>query len=387
MPGDTHTCSDCGDRQRNPNPLDYCGREQLGCNNPCGVGPKNSAKCESLPSQIENFTLQFFGTVVKTEINGQVTWSLPCNLETGLPGNPRGVDEGLACYFLRLFQDGLGGLKGDKGDTGTPGKDGSNAFSVVVKGFTQPTTQSPLVQFVVVANPAIQAGMNVFIQGSGYYLVTDVQAGGVVFATFQVPVSNPVSYVAVGALVIPTGANAIGLPGTPGVKGDKGDQGDQGDKGDAGPLVTQQNGFVYATESNAPFSLPDAFATVSFGGLSMEFVAPESGIYLVTSSVSILTTTQTAQVADSPELVKVRMKLFNTTTSTNVIGTETYTGFVFTNTAASQAASLTVSAIVSVGLGETISLRARSDSLHSGVTGGQAWATFTTGEVSWVRIA
>src|ERR1017187_5408533 len=98
MSGDTKNCDNCGDGyNRNPN-----GREQLGCNNPCGHGPHNSARCESLPSQIENFTDQFFGTVVKTEINGVVTLSLRCQLDVGLPGNPRGVDEGLACYFLRL---------------------------------------------------------------------------------------------------------------------------------------------------------------------------------------------------------------------------------------------------------------------------------------------
>jgi len=114
MPGDTKDCGNCGGGQHsNPNPIDYCGREQIGCDNPCRRGPRNSARCESLPSQIENFTTQFFGTVVKTEINGVVTWSLPCQLDVGLPGNPRGVDEGLACYFLRLFSDGLGGLKGD----------------------------------------------------------------------------------------------------------------------------------------------------------------------------------------------------------------------------------------------------------------------------------
>src|ERR1035437_6888859 len=181
MPGDTKNCENCGGEvRRNPNPLDFCGQGNRGCNNPCSHGPKNSARCESLPSQIENFSMQFFGTVVKTEINGVVGWSLPCQLDVGLPGNPRGTDEGLACFFLRLFRDGLGGLKGDPGVPGASGQNGSNAFTVVAQGFTQPTAQNPLVQFVIVPNPAILPGMNVFISGSGYYLVTDVQPGGVV---------------------------------------------------------------------------------------------------------------------------------------------------------------------------------------------------------------
>ena len=128
-----------------------------GCG-PCGTCPVNSADAETLPSTLDNFTQQFFGTITKTEVNGQVTWTLPCNLDTGLPGNPRGSAEGLACYFLRLFSDGIVGLIGPQGDTGLAGNDGNNAYTVVTTAFNAPTVPSPTVQFNVIPSPAISAG-------------------------------------------------------------------------------------------------------------------------------------------------------------------------------------------------------------------------------------
>lgn len=197
-------CENCGNNEGNVNPLD-CNTRFIQCNNPCGVRPGNTPQCESLPSQIENFTLQFFGTVVKTEIDGKVVWSLPCQLDVGLPENPRGVDEGLACYFLRLFRDGIGGLKGDRGCPGTNGQNGMNAYAVVKQSYAQPSLGSPLAQIVIFANPAIVTGLYVFVQNSGYYLVTDVQPGGVVFVTFVQAADNALATVPAGSLMIPCG--------------------------------------------------------------------------------------------------------------------------------------------------------------------------------------
>jgi hypothetical protein len=386
MPGDTKNCDNCGEN-RNPNPIDSCGRESLGCNNPCGHSAKNSARCESLPSQIENFTTQFFGTVVKTEINGVVTWSLPCQLDVGLPGNPRGVDEGLACYFLRLFRDGLGGLKGDPGVPGASGQRGTNAFTVVTQGFNQPTPQNPLVQFLVDPNPAIVAGMGVFIAGSGYYLVTAVLPGGIVFATFQVAAPNLVSYVQPGSLVIPTGANAVGAKGATGQKGDQGAPGLTGVQGAPGSNITAQNGYVYATGASAPYSLATAYGSLNFGGLLLEFNAPESGTYLVTATIPVTTTIQTAQTGNAPELVYAKFKLKNTTTSVDIAGSETFTAFVFTHTAQVQSQQVTVNAVCHAGIGETLAIAGIAVAPQVGDVGGLAWATINAGTLSWVRIA
>lgn len=60
---------------------------------------------EPLPSTVDNFVTQFFGSVTKTCVNNQVVWSLPCNLDAGVPGYPRSPSEGLACYFKRLIND------------------------------------------------------------------------------------------------------------------------------------------------------------------------------------------------------------------------------------------------------------------------------------------
>jgi hypothetical protein len=338
-----------------------------------------------LPSQIENFTTQFFGTVVKTEINGVVTWSLPCQLDVGLPGNPRGVDEGLACYFLRLFRDGLGGLKGDPGAAGPAGSNGSNAFTVVTQGFQQPTAQNPLVQFVVTPNPAIIAGMNVFVAGSGYYLVTSVLSGGVVFATFQVAAPNPVSYVQAGSLVVPSGSNAVGLQGPQGVAGQVGPQGITGPQGTPGASYTAQNGYVYATTSNAPYSLTSSYAPLDFGGLYLGFVPPESGTYLVTATIPVTTTIQTA--VTPPELVYARFKFTNATTLADVAGSESFCAFVFTGTGQVQAQQVTINAICHIGQGESLVAAGEVVAPVAGAVLGLAWATITQASLSWVRIS
>src|SRR6185436_11523721 len=139
------SCGSCGD---NPN-------LRHNCEDPCHRSTTNTAACESLPSQISNFTTQFFGVVTKTEVDGAVVWSLPCSLDVGLPANPRGSGEGLACYFLRLFADGIIGLTGPKGDSGTPGTDGRNAYTVTLHSFTQPTSGNPNIQVSTAFNPAV----------------------------------------------------------------------------------------------------------------------------------------------------------------------------------------------------------------------------------------
>ena len=69
------------------------------CNNSCD--PEH----EPLPSTVDNFVEQFFGSVTKTCVDGQVVWTLPCNLDAGIPGYPRIPGEGLACYFARVLND------------------------------------------------------------------------------------------------------------------------------------------------------------------------------------------------------------------------------------------------------------------------------------------
>ena len=73
---------------------------------PCGTSSIPDASNETLASTVDNFIEAFFGSVQKTVVDGAVEWTLPCDLDEGLEGNPRADGEGLACYFLRLLQEG-----------------------------------------------------------------------------------------------------------------------------------------------------------------------------------------------------------------------------------------------------------------------------------------
>ncbi len=105
------------------------------CSNPCSAAAGNTAACESTASALDNFIAHFFGEITKTELNGVVTWQLPCDLDVGLENNPRLQSEGLACYFLRLFQSGITGATGPQGPAGAdavfPGTDAGQASLLV----------------------------------------------------------------------------------------------------------------------------------------------------------------------------------------------------------------------------------------------------------------
>lgn len=75
-----------------------CGCQQCQCEHECDPAE------ESLASQLANFQTAFFGSITKTCVNGEVVWSLPCDLDGGIPGFPRLPNEGIACYLLRIWQ-------------------------------------------------------------------------------------------------------------------------------------------------------------------------------------------------------------------------------------------------------------------------------------------
>lgn len=263
------------------------------CNNPCQASACNTAQCETLPSQIQNFTEQFFGVVVKTEVNGVVTWSLPCGLDTGLPANPRGVDEGLACYFLRLFQDGIAGLQGPPGDPGADGADGANTYTVTIQNFAQPTLNNPLTQIVVVPNPSIIEGMGLFIEHSGSYQVSDVAPGGVLFITLISPLSTALSVVPAGSLVVPVGVPGAGL-GPQGPPGVTGPQGPQGIPGVPGFTITSENGTYSAimpsgglTPGAVDYTITGGWATVTFGVTQPGFTPSGAAKYVVNGTIAL----------------------------------------------------------------------------------------------------
>jgi hypothetical protein len=278
------------------------------CGNPCNVSETNTAACESLPSQIQNFSDAFFGTVIKTETNGIVSWSLPCGLDVGLPNNPRGDGEGLACYFLRLFADGIVGLTGPEGPTGNNGVDGHSAYTVLLAGFTQPTVGSPNVTVSVSANPAILEGLYVFIQSSGWYLVDSV-SGGTLSLTLAKAVATPPATVTAGKLVVPAG-----FPGNS-VVGPQGLQGTQGVPGTSGASFTATNG-QYIAGIGTNYQLDIVYTAVNFVNSSPALLLPNRGTYLVTAIVDI------KGLAGVDPADVVAMKLHNTTNASDVQASE-----------------------------------------------------------------
>jgi len=256
------------------------------CVNPCRVTTTNTAACESLPSQIQNFTDEFFGTVIKTEVDGEVVWSLPCNLDIGLPNNPRAEGEGLACYFLRLFTDGIVGLTGPAGDEGDDGAPGRNAYTVLLGGFNQPDISSPNIQIITNYNPAILEGMYVFVAESGWYLVTNVNNSGALNVTLVRASGGTAvgAWVASGKLVVPSG-----YPGAT-VVGPTGAQGIQGPQGTAGVAYTITHNQVTENDfsgGGADFDIPGAMTEVDFVGGGAAEVAVQllsAGTYLLSYS-------------------------------------------------------------------------------------------------------
>lgn len=258
----------------------------MACQDNCGESPcqsseTNTVECESLQSQISNFTEQFFGDVVKTEVNGEIVWSLPCSLDIGLENNPRAEGEGLACYFLRLFNEGIIGATGPQGSAGADGDDGANAFTVVLSSFTQPTLGAPNIVISTLYNPAILEGLYVFIENSGWYQITAKDGSGTLWLTLVKAVSSPPTTVTAGKLVVPSG-----FPGQS-IIGPQGIQGPQGDQGDPGESHTETNGQYHPTVGT-DYELTVTFTAVDFVNSSARLLLPTAGTYQITVSVQII---------------------------------------------------------------------------------------------------
>jgi hypothetical protein len=240
----------------------------------------NTATCENIASQIENFSVHFFGEVTKTEAEGVVTWTLPCNLDVGLENNPRTDGEGLACYFLRLFQDGIMGATGPQGPQGADGTNGRNAFTVTLAGFTQPSLAAPNIQILTSYNPVFVPGLYVFISTSGWYLITAADTVGNLWLTILQGVAGAPGTIPAGKLVIPSG--------TPGqsIAGPQGPTGPTGPQGTPGNSYTATNEF-YPGTAGTDYRIQLLASQVNFVTSQPEVTVPEAGIYMLTAIVDI----------------------------------------------------------------------------------------------------
>lgn len=274
-----------------------------GCTTPCAATNQNTAACETLPSALDNFTRHFFGSVIKTEVNGLVTWSLPCGLDVGLPNNPRSADEGLACYFLRLFEEGITGATGPQGPSGAAGADGRHAFTVTLESFTHPAVGGSIT-VKTYANPAFAVGQTVFVASSGWYDLAGLSGDGVMVLTLLSPVAGASGLIAAGRVVTITGPRGI-----VGLTGATGPAGPQGEKGDPGDEYTPTNGFVGC--SGAVHSIQLALTQVNFGGTEPQVTLPTPGVYAIDVQVGVL---MDATAAAAPGEI-ILLRLWNATSA------------------------------------------------------------------------
>lgn len=251
----------------NPNNNQSCGT----CN-PC---TQNTAECESLPSALDNFTTQFFGEVSKTVVNGRVQWTLPCELATGLPDNPRESGEGLACYFLRLFENGIVGLTGLKGDQGDAGADGIDGYTFTASEFQVPTSECPIAQFDVADPDVIPTGAYVFVAGAGWFSIASFTGSTLMCQLIQA-IAPAGTSVPVDSLVVVTGPE-----GPQGSRGAKGDTGAKGDKGDTGsPGAAGNDGESARTETTANYTQPAVGVTVVLTVLDSSYFADGMQVFV-----------------------------------------------------------------------------------------------------------
>lgn len=308
------SCSCCKCPQvSGPQPC-QCGARACCCNrcssNPCSCScPASTVDCETLPSQIENFTKQFFGVVVKTEVDGVIIWTLPCDLETGLVNNPRLQDEGLACYFKRLFEQGIVGLTGPQGESGSPGTDGNNAYTVTLESYNQPSSGSPNVQVFTAYNPAIVAGLQIFIQTSGYYTVNSTDNAGTLFLTLVQAAAGAPAVITAGKLVTPSGPQGVASTGATGPQGPAGPQGTPGES------FTANNGQFHTTVGTD--EVPGVtYAAVDFTSGVAEVSLSAQGAYHLTATVGLL-----GKGTVLPGDI-IEVKLRDVTNSTDIEGSE-----------------------------------------------------------------
>jgi hypothetical protein len=210
----------------NPNPLDACTRSFMQCDNPCKTEPGTCP--ELLPTQVDTFITQFFGTVGKSDSGGSVAWSLPCGLDTGIGSNPRLPGESVACYFLRLFEAGLVGSRGLPGHPGIDGAAGPDAFSFVRQGFPQPSAADPYISVLLNPSASLVQGLFYQIENSGWYQLQNINSDGTALLVFLQSVPGAIAVIPEGSIVVASGMPGIRVQGPQGQKGDTGLQGPKG---------------------------------------------------------------------------------------------------------------------------------------------------------------
>ena len=266
-----------------------CTQSKSECN-PCPTCDPAVAACECLPSALDNFTSEFFGTIEKSVVDGKVVWSLPCDLSVGLENNPRLDNEGLACYFLRLFGEGITGLTGPEGAKGDKGDAGADGYFTIEQAFVQPAADCPSTTLYLVSASGLSAEATIWIPTSGYYRVLAV-AGNSVFIQVKSATGAVGTVVPAGTEVYLTGPQGVqGAQGTQGVQGVEGPQGIAGAIGAAGPSAATTCLTSFTQPAPGSNTVPLTFQTTSLIEAGQTAYVMGGGYYEV---VSVLGSTVT----------------------------------------------------------------------------------------------
>jgi len=254
--------------------------------NPCEEGAEISAENEPLSSVLDNFVTLLLGNLEKTVVDGSVVWVLPCDLDTGLPDNPKLEDEPVLCYFQRLLVEGIQGLQGEEGEDGEAGADGQAGFTFTSASFDQPTEESPNITIQVEVGSLVPIGSTIFVEESGYYEVVSRSTNTCQCALLEA-VLSPVDPVTPGSLVLVSGPEGptgpVGPEGPEGPQGDVGDDGPAGDDGAdgiAGYTTTTAGAVQPAVGSTVVLSVADSSIFIIGGQAFIE----DGGYYEITNT-------------------------------------------------------------------------------------------------------
>jgi hypothetical protein len=169
----------------------------------------------SLNSDLRRFELTAFGYALTKYIDdeGNVQWLLPCGLTDGWSEHPRLPDEGLFCYFKRLFEEGL--LVPGEGSTGPQGPastvPGFNGWTAIEIEFTPPSGSESFIFTVTDAIDDVAPNRILFVEGLGWIQVSGVTGVDIVAAVVIQYIDSPLTTIPVGSLVVPVGP--AGPPG------------------------------------------------------------------------------------------------------------------------------------------------------------------------------
>lgn len=280
-----------------------------GSNGPCDCPDCSEEECnaenEPLASSLQNFIVAFFGSITKTCVDNEVVWSLPCDLDEGIPGFPRVAGEGVACYMLRVFEEGA-----FIGPTGPTGPSGGPIGPTGPTGDTGPTGPTGGTGATGPTGPTGATGSTGATGPTGPTGATGATGTGTTGATGGTGPTGPTG---------PTGATGATGTGASGATGATGPTGPTGATGATGPTASSVplSSITAAVATNSIDSLNFA-QTWAWSTADNEDPFTWTANALTTGKLFSLTHT-TSVIADGGSLLHLASTSLDTATSTGVL--------------------------------------------------------------------